>query len=877
MTHRPSIKGEKITMKEKRLVSMLLAISLSLTLASCSQDRPSSRGITEAPPARITAQAAAEQTLRPTEPETPLTRGTHLALTADAQLEITRTARVQAEPGQDGIWTVFVYLCGTDLESKCGNASRDLAEMVEATQATSELRFVVLAGGTETWYNSVCSDGAMTWLVIRNGEVEKLDEWEPKSMGDPDTLTSFLDWGLENYASQYMVLDLWDHGGGSVSGVCFDELFNGDHLTLSEIDFALNEVYEKYGFLFEVIGFDACLMATVEMANILVPYGKYMLASQESEPGTGWDYRSFGAAVAGGADSGAALGKAVCDGFYDSFDGMDCQSTVTLSVTDLSRVDALLRTFNTYCAGIYQDICQDSAQQNNELDAFLTNASGSARFGSSGGMVDLIDFAAQVDPSGADKVREQLDDCVAYMRNGAFKNNKAGGLSIYYPLDRTGEGSVRALKEICVTPFYLAIVDICAYACANMGDIGGYDTQQWLTEGSGYWSGENDGEGSYDYWNGEEDDSLNADVGHTALQFEEAPHLRQYEDNETLEWAGWFEEEFGSFPIDYVYTFVLTEEGMEKLRDVYYDLLFTYVDPDTGKEYYANMGRSRTYGHIEGTRRYTSITEDTWFGLPNGAVLCNYPIEKGTDEQLGDYVLYAAPILRNEEEATLLFIRVYEPNSLGRRTPKYYMIGTRASESAADGRIEPLKAGDEITPVYDAYEPETLEYAFQLVGETYEIPSDGIQSIKWNSFLPDGDYWYAFALVDIYGNEFYSDPVPLRKEHTGVDGDVKMYFVIPETTETLDAPTNITGYSPDDVTLGVIWDPVPGAEEYELCRFTNSGYRVINYMAERVTGEYIALPEMTEGTIGYFGIRAVKTVRGVDIYSDWTTFSYDLQ
>ena len=41
---------------------------------------------------------------------------------------------------------------------------------------------------------------------------------------------------------------------------------------------------------FELIGFDACLMASVEMASVASPYAKYMVASEEVEPGSGWDY-----------------------------------------------------------------------------------------------------------------------------------------------------------------------------------------------------------------------------------------------------------------------------------------------------------------------------------------------------------------------------------------------------------------------------------------------------------------------------------------------------------------------------------------------------------------------------------------------------------
>ena len=41
-----------------------------------------------------------------------------------------------------------------------------------------------------------------------------------------------------------------------------------------------------------IIASEACLMATVECANILSPYAEYMYASEEVEPGYGWDFEA---------------------------------------------------------------------------------------------------------------------------------------------------------------------------------------------------------------------------------------------------------------------------------------------------------------------------------------------------------------------------------------------------------------------------------------------------------------------------------------------------------------------------------------------------------------------------------------------------------
>ena len=84
-------------------------------------------------------------------------RGTNLSISPDGKLSITRITDSIApmETPNDGIWTVFVYMCGANLESGVlkddgtktpgGNATDDLLEMLATTFDSPNLRFVVYA------------------------------------------------------------------------------------------------------------------------------------------------------------------------------------------------------------------------------------------------------------------------------------------------------------------------------------------------------------------------------------------------------------------------------------------------------------------------------------------------------------------------------------------------------------------------------------------------------------------------------------------------------------------------------------------------------------------------------------------------------------
>lgn len=177
-------------------------------------------------------------------------------------LGIERRTRTDSKPMGDSGWTIFVYLCGTDLESEGNAASADIYEAISA-QYSEDVHIVYQTGGTGQWYLDFSNSTIQRYVNIE-GDIELVDEIPNASMGSADTLADFVSWGVENYPAENMGLVFWNHGGGSISGVCFDELHESDSLSLREIDKALNSVYDKMTDKFEFIGFDACLMSTLE-------------------------------------------------------------------------------------------------------------------------------------------------------------------------------------------------------------------------------------------------------------------------------------------------------------------------------------------------------------------------------------------------------------------------------------------------------------------------------------------------------------------------------------------------------------------------------------------------------------------------------------
>lgn len=193
---------------------------------------------------------------------------------------------------QDGTYTLMIYMCGSNLETKAGAATKNITEMLSA-ELPENTKVVIQTGGAKTWRKYNISSSHSSRYEIKEGELVLVEQNADVNMGDKSSLSDFLLWCDEKYPAEHRSLIMWNHGGGSVKGICYDENYNNDKITLQEFKSALSTVYENNKRKYDFIGFDACLMATYDMACIIEPYADYMIASQEIEPSSGWDYKTL--------------------------------------------------------------------------------------------------------------------------------------------------------------------------------------------------------------------------------------------------------------------------------------------------------------------------------------------------------------------------------------------------------------------------------------------------------------------------------------------------------------------------------------------------------------------------------------------------------
>ncbi len=321
--------------------------------------------------------------------------------------------------------TLMVYMCGSNLESKGGAGSRDLMEMAASGYDADEVNVLVMTGGSRRWVlgqpkNALC-------IYTPDGEtLRMLEAFDLASMGESGSLLTLLDYGYDNYPADKYALIMWNHGGGPMNGVCLDELFDGDTMTMEELYTSLSASPFSDEKL-EWIGFDACLMGSAEVASLMSPFAHYMIASEETEPGGGWDY-SFLKGIEEDAD-GAATGERIIDGYFtDPQDGF----VLTLSCVDLTRLAPLLERLDAMFASI------EISSGNYALFSYAaanTRSFGKAADGSySYDLIDLsalIDMLKEEDPKAAEEAQNALTDAVVCQRSSV----SSGGLSVYHPYD----------------------------------------------------------------------------------------------------------------------------------------------------------------------------------------------------------------------------------------------------------------------------------------------------------------------------------------------------------------------------------------------------------------------------------------------------------
>lgn len=266
-------------------------------------------------------------------------------------------------------WTVMVFMGAATVAGNqplTAAAEADLKEMrlIGSGPVLDERGEPSVSGGELNVFVQIHQGGS---IPPRRGRITDnmlpgIDELDPvpEDQTDPArgmALKNFIKWALTSVdrkpgETHYSMLVLWGHAYDFAIGRT--PTTEG---TIDALDFAqLSRVLETLqlemgapGSKLDILGFDACDLATVEMACQLEPFANYLLGSQIGVPLPGWPYdrifdrlrRPYGS-VMGPAELGSYIVRRFCESYSAE------ARTVSLTLLDLNRTDELLMVMKLF-------------------------------------------------------------------------------------------------------------------------------------------------------------------------------------------------------------------------------------------------------------------------------------------------------------------------------------------------------------------------------------------------------------------------------------------------------------------------------------------------------------------------------------------------
>lgn len=287
---------------------------------------------------------------------------------------------------------------------------------------------------------------------IEKGKINKIKEMGELDMGDYRQLVNFMKFVKENYPAKHYCLTVWNHGSGwknknensIVRGISYDDSSN-NHITNAQLTVALKEINQVIGQKVDVLEFDACLMQMVEVVHACKDYSKFIVASEETEPGKGAPYDDILKGVKPGM-SPDAFAKNWVKAFLTSYNGgSQGYDESTQSAIDCSKFGAMMDALNgfakTAMSGKY---ARDFGMVLRQVQKFEYPEN-----------VDLVHFATllkaqlkndEAVKTACDKILDAAKNLIIANGSTGYSTKNAKGIAIYLPANFMVEAKYKTLS-----------------------------------------------------------------------------------------------------------------------------------------------------------------------------------------------------------------------------------------------------------------------------------------------------------------------------------------------------------------------------------------------------------------------------------------------
>lgn len=285
-------------------------------------------------------------------------------------------------------------------------------------------------------------------VVITNGKKTILETIADVDSGLEATFLDACRWALQDFPSDKIAIIAWDHGSGILNrglfnacmrGFCYDDT-TGNYLNDVQLMNALQIlVQERNGRKIDLFGFDACLMAGIEMMSVLAPFVTTGIASQQTVPGNGYPYDLIINAVTANMNSVEFAQQIVAS--YESYYKAS-QEGYTLSACNLSVINQLLNSIDVLSNQLNQLLSNDDGTFENIIAQSTNSYFDEATY------MDFVNFLSTLQANSAqmnldnvtfEQLNSNINACLDAVKASVVANvtsntlSHATGLSIYFP------------------------------------------------------------------------------------------------------------------------------------------------------------------------------------------------------------------------------------------------------------------------------------------------------------------------------------------------------------------------------------------------------------------------------------------------------------
>ena len=682
--------------------------------------------------------------------------GANVGILNDKVASNVKAKRTKIIGNNKDIITIMVYMCGSDLESKNAMGVYDLQEMA-AANLSDNINLIVYTGGTTKWHTQAISTQVNQIYRVHKGGIEQLVANAGNgSMVDPSTLTSFIEWCVNNYEANRYELIMWDHGSGSVGGYGYDEKYPRlGSMSLAQMDKALTDADVSFDF----IAFDACLMGNLETGLMLAEHADYLIGSEEAEPGIGWYYTDWLNTFSRNTSMPTIeIGKAIADSFVSQCGKQTPGQSATLSVVDLAELSATIPSKLSAYSNATSELIK------NDFRTVAKARSGSREFAASAysDLVDLVDMASTIGTKEAEELVEALLSCIKYNNTSRDMYNSYG-LSVYFPYRTTRyiNSTLSLYKQIDMNEEYTECVrNFATYATSGQASSGGSHNayQSFNSYGQAYGNNSN----GYDYYYNQQSSSdLVYDLlslllsGHNT--YSNSSNYQSYYANDLFSLL--FGRSIDRSMTEYIAEnhfdadltvkdgkVSLSEDQLALIDSIEYNV---FIDDGQG---YINLGKDNTFDWDE-DGNLIAPEDNTWLAISsdkNDWQVIPYYFTYSIEDNDSIISYGTVPVRLNGVDANLLLYLDDETIEIVGATYSYDDVDVIAKN------LSELAVGDELEFICGYYDYDGNYLASYVLGDKFVV---GDNTYIGDISIEDYNSLATYEIKDIYQQSYWTTPL----------------------------------------------------------------------------------------------------------------------